>query len=308
MSKFPIRMQEHLIDFKENRQYLPYTNPRKRWEYVEIADNLYPPIRNGFLQYAYDDSIDFHDYARHVRSSQTFCFNLFYPLIKKESLLKLFAATLDIEPTELTSWHFEYQPESDHLGEWQGPEKPIDYITSVDLALFFTCRTGKKVAVLCEVKFTETKFSKCGGFASSGNTKKTFCNTTFSVDGIAENCYLVKEKGRKYFELTQPIYVLPPTPPCPFAENNQCQRNHAFAKALVKAGHADAAYFGLVYHDKNSDILNEWNRYQQMCQSSERQHLFTLPASQVLAATEDLTLRHYFRDRYLIEPSESAAP
>ena len=80
MKKFPQKMQEHLIEFKENKQYIPPTNPRKRWEYIDLTDNLFPPVRHGFLQYAYESSIAFHDYARHVRSSQVFCFNLFSPL------------------------------------------------------------------------------------------------------------------------------------------------------------------------------------------------------------------------------------
>jgi len=64
---FPEEMERHLISFKENAQYIPATNPRKQWEYLEITDNLYPPIRHGFMQYAYDSAVSFHDYARHVR-------------------------------------------------------------------------------------------------------------------------------------------------------------------------------------------------------------------------------------------------
>ncbi len=308
MTDFPTQMQQHLIDFKENRQYLPPTNPRKKWEYVEIADNLYPPIRNGFLQYAYDDAIDFHDYARHVRSSQTFCFNLFYPLMKTDALLHLFGNTLGIEPLALTAWHFEYQPEKDYLGEWNGPEKPIDYITSVDLALTFNCRDVGRVAVLCEVKFTEKKFSKCGGLSSNGNRTKDFCLNTFTPDSVASTCYLAKEKGRKYFDLTKAMYNFPSTGPCPFGENNQCQRNHAFARALVQSGQADAAYFGLVYHDDNKPIVKEWERYHQMCCDDVRKYLFALPASRALAMCQDQTLRRYFLDRYMISPSSACKP
>lgn len=308
MKTFSARMQNHLVDFKEKRQYLPPTNPRKRWEYVEIADNLYPPIRNGFLQYAYDASIDFHDYARHVRSSQTFCFNLFYPLVKQGNLLTVFAEKLGLGPCDLTDWHFEYQPEEDYLGEWQGSEKPIDYITSVDVALFFRKGDGVRGVVLCEVKFTEAHFSKCGGYGSNGNQAKDFCGKGFALQAVPERCYLVNKKGRRYFELTRDTYENPTAQECPFRDNNQCQRNHAFGKALVSASKVDEAYFGLVYHDDNEEILKEWRKYRKQCRSPEQSHLFEVRASEIVSVCADETLRRYFAERYLIRGGQQTFP
>jgi hypothetical protein len=299
MKTFPDRIQDHLIGFKERQQYLPPTNPRKPWEYIEITDNLYPPIRNGFLQYAYDESIDFHDYARHVRSSQAFGFNLFYPLIKERSVLAAFPEAIRKNAGPVTEWHFEFQPRKDYLGEWAGDQQPIDYITSVDVALFFTRTTGERVAVLCEVKFTETGFSKCGGFSSRGNHDKKFCDGEFSWDHVENRCYLVSQKGRRYFQLTAGSHTHESTARCPFADNNQCQRNLAFANA-IRGDTTDEAYFCLVHHDDNQVIQDAWDQYIALCLPEERLRLFRLKASDLVAHSSDETLRRYFEERYQI--------
>jgi hypothetical protein len=299
MKTFPERIQEHLIAFKECRQYLPPTNPRKPWEYIEITDNLYPPIRNGFLQYAYDEAIDFHDYARHVRSSQAFGFNLFYPLIKERALLNAFPDVVRKNAGPLSEWHFEFQPRKDYLGEWSSEEQPINYITSVDAALFFTRTTGERVTVLCEVKFTETSFSKCGGFKSRGNHDKAFCDGEFSWDHVANRCYLVTKKGRRYFQLTEGSHVRENTARCPFSGNNQCQRNLAFANAL-RGDSADETYFCLIHHDDNQAIQDAWDDYVAICLPEERRRLFRMKASELGSRSAEETLRRYFEERYHI--------
>lgn len=297
--RFGEEIQEHLINFKEKLQYLPPTNSRKRWEYLEVTDNLYPPVRHGFMQYAYDDSIAFHDYARHVRSSQIFCFNIFYPLIKSRELVKYFKEKLNANIDDLIEWHFEYQPESDLLGEWLGKEKPIDYITSVDLFLLFRSISNKRIGYLIEVKFSEEEFSKCGGLGSNGNKYKDFCKSGFNINHFENECYLINTKQRKYYSLTKNTYIYGSDSKCPFAANNQCQRNHAFAKAII-GSKADEAYFGLAYHDRNNLIYNLWNKYKDSCVAIERESLFEIKVSDIIAYSNDETYKKYFRERYLL--------
>lgn len=158
------------------------------------------------MQYAYESSVSFHDYARHVRSSQVFGFNVVYPLLLSEGKKAEFIKKLVPVSGEIDHWHFEYQPEFDYLGEWQGPLKPIDYITSVDFAIFLNCSNGERVAILTEVKFTEPGFTPCGGFKSNGNQNKKFCAHSFKFQDVSSNCYLVAKKGRKYFQLLSGIY------------------------------------------------------------------------------------------------------
>lgn len=78
---FQEQMETHLVEFKTNQQYLPPINDKKQWQYHDIADNIFPPIRHGLLQYLYDKSVPLHDYVNHVRSSQMFCINIFYQQI-----------------------------------------------------------------------------------------------------------------------------------------------------------------------------------------------------------------------------------
>ena len=275
---------------------------RKRWEYLEFTDNLYPPIRHGFLQYAYKDSIAFHDYARHVRSSQIFCFNVLYPIISQTKLEEFIIEKLSLENYELSKWHFEYQPEKNYLGEWRGKQKPIDYITSVDFVAFLTSKVNNAIiAVFIEVKFSEENFSKCGGFTSNGNDNKSFCRKSFDINDVNNQCYLIKNKGRKYFDLTKYLYNNYIKENCPFSKNNQCQRNHALAVALKNDNIIDRYFFGLLYHDDNDLIFNEWINYKSQCTQNENENLFEIKASEIVGISNDPIYRKYHKDRYLIK-------
>ena len=77
-------------------------------------------------------------------------------------------------------------------------------------------------------------------------------------------------------------------------------RNHAFAKALKKNNVVDEAYFGLVYHDENTSIKKEWDKYKDSCVDSEKQYLFEIKASDLMSCTTDETHRKYLTDRYLL--------
>jgi len=237
-----------------------------------------------------------------------FGFNIFYPLLTNADIVRTFVERLAPVKGEIDHWHFEYQPERDCLGEWQGPLKPIDYITSVDFAIFLKCHDGQRVAILTEVKFTEKEFTPCGGYKSNGNKNKDFCKNSFNIDNMDSNCYLASEKGRKYSSLLNDIYNEASGTSCPFLTNNQCMRNHAFAKALSTKDKAivdkvDKAYFGLVFHDENKPIQGKWNEYEDMCVESEKPLLFEVKASNLISCNPDKTYRKYMADRYKLYPT-----
>ena len=102
-NEFKLKMEQHLIEFKESRQFLPGVNPNKLWQYFEMSDGIYPPTKHGFLQYIYDNAITLHDYADHVCSSQIFGFNLMYPFVIKEPdlLVQLFSDKLGLALSRL---------------------------------------------------------------------------------------------------------------------------------------------------------------------------------------------------------------
>jgi hypothetical protein len=271
---------------------------------------LYPPIRYAFLQYSYDNSIPFHDFANHVRSSQLFGINLFYPLLKNEKniLTEYFGNLTDRSFSELSKFEFEYSPEGDWLGEWRGAQRPDEYVTAADIALFFTDKDNRKYAFLIEIKFTEHEFTPCNGFPSKGNQNQAVCNDKDLLFADPNKCYLQtfhpRKSARKYFDkfgdlkIALPNYVSSPESGCPFKFNHQILRNHSFAKAIVENNRADEAYFILVHHDGNEEIVNEWNSYFNLLSPALQNDLKIITASEIVNISSDPTYKKYFKDRY----------
>jgi hypothetical protein len=306
---FQDEMENHLISFKEHKQYLPSRNKNKRWHYPDLQENLFPPIRHSFLQYVYDNSMPLHDYANHVRSSQIFGVNLLYTLLIKEPQIvesiiknKLGAANWSLE-----EFKFEYSPESNLLGEWKGDERPDEYVTSADVALIFHDDEGKRNIVLVEIKFTEESFGPCNGYLSPGNTDKSNCKNGKVIFEDIQKCYLQRpargRSGRTYLDKFADLATEFPgylsTSMCPFIDNHQSLRNHAFIRGLKSDGYENA-FFGLLYHDGNSSIQDHWKRYIGMVSAPLKSELFSMKASELVLASDDGNFKQYFKDRYRI--------
>ncbi len=277
MSKFKNPFQEkienHLLKFKADQQYLPPTS-KKEWYYQDIGDNLFPPIKHGFLQYVYDTGMSLHDFVNHVRSSQIFCVNAFYPLLVSEAgnkiLLNSLGEKIGEELNSINKYEFEFIVDTDLLGEWKNEDIPQDdYVTAADVYINVSNIAGQKFVFLFEVKFTEDKFSPCNGFKSSANKAevKEVCNDSSLLYHNLNLCYLQGGGGksslhRKYFDLLprENFHESAFTGPCPFIDNHQCLRNHALLRALKSADIA-GAYFVLFYHDQNTAIVDEWQKY-----------------------------------------------
>jgi len=310
LTPFQKEMEAHLIEFKENKQYLSSPKLRDKIYYPEISDGLFPPIKHAFLQYAYDNSIPFHDYANHVRSSQMFCFNLFYPILKNESnnLITFFRELSGIELTELTRFEFEFSPEDDWLGEWRGTIRPDEYVTSTDLALFFRDFEGKINAFLLEIKFTEHEFTPCNGYTSNGNKSIHVCENIDELFGNYDLCYLQtyhpRKSPRTYFNKFVDLkksfsnYSTLTDLKCPFINNLQCLRNHSLARALVENNISDRAFFCLIFHDLNNDIQSEWTYYYNLLSDVIKNEVKLIQASKIVGLSKDLTFKKYCLERY----------
>ncbi len=302
-------MELRLIKFKEEVQFLPSNNEKKKWQYFDVSDNLYPPIKHSFLQHAYDTAVPFHDYVNHVRSSQIFGINLLFPLLSDQkgnghkALIELMNKKLKTEIKAIESFQFEYSPDDDWLGEWPGKTKPSEYITSADV--FIIAAAGnQKIGILLEVKFTESEFGACNGITSNGcsSEDRANCDDFTKVKHYIDNCYLHKKhkarSARKYFTyFDMDSDVRLENNLCPFRNNNQCIRNHALARALKKFGDMNA-FFGLIYFDGNETINTQWNQYLKVMNNSSE--LFSIKASEVVDAygAFDSTYKLYFQKRY----------
>ena len=310
-NKFQQEMETHLIDFKINKQYLP-SNSKKAWLYNDIGDNLFPPIRHGFLQYIYDEAIPLHDYINHVRSSQAYCINTLYPILIQDlkSILDLFGIKVGRSLKKLTGFQFEYSPETNVLGEWKSDaNRPEEYVTAVDLKIDTEDDKEKRILFLIEVKFTESYFTSCGGFDSGGNTGETrlACQNSKELLQDFNKCYLHGANGKGKLRRTYFNHFMPLSSyfentsfadQCPFIPLHQCLRNHALVRYHRNLG--DETYFVLMHHEMNTAILGEWKNYITILKPSIQTELFSLTGKEVVENSGIDTLKLYYRDRYTL--------
>jgi hypothetical protein len=309
MSKFDNdfqgKMESHLIEFKEKKQYLLSKSAKKKCFYSELSDNLFPPIRHGFMQYINETGMPLHDYVNHVRSSQVYCVNVFYYLLayKQECLMKIFSKLIKRELNKIMGFEFEYSPEKNILGEWKSENnRPEEYVTAVDLRIDFSTIGNKVITILIETKFTESSFTSCGGFNSGANQGDTrnVCEHSELLIGDYRKCYLNGAKlKRKYFnEIFNPQKDFKKENfigACPFIENHQCLRNHSLAQILNEE---NETYFVLMHHDDNIEIMEYWKKYKAMLNNDSM--VFEIAASEIVDNVNDDNYRKYYRDRYLM--------
>ncbi len=311
INKFQDDIEKHLIDFKSNKQYLPPTN-KKKWLYHDMSDNLFPPIKHGFLQYTYDSGMPLHDFVNHVRSSQMFCINLFYHLIENESstLLKVLSNYSKKELIRIDSFEFEFSSDSNVLGEWKSDEnRPEEYVTATDLFIKFRDNADKVAGFLIEVKFSENDFTSCGGFISKGNSDNTkiVCNDGKLLLNDFKTCYLQGAYGksklnRKYLDFFSKSDFIESafSQKCPFILNHQCIRNHSLLRALITAKKIDYGFFVLVHHDLNDSIVGEWDCYKNILSDSAQKEIVRISAGEFLKESKNENFRNYFKDRYCV--------
>lgn len=300
---FIAKMDEHLIMFKEEKQYLSSKSEKKRFLYSEFSDNFFPQIKHGLLQYIHENGIPLHEYINHVRSSQAFAFNLlFYPIQKQVGLLKCLSQKIEKELILIKNFEFEFSPESNILGEWKSDEnRPEKYVTSVDVYIETVTDEGDFINFFFEVKFTENAFGECGGYDSKANTGdlRTACDNSEKLMGNYRLCYLNGLKlNRTYFddEFNPKLNFKPDIfmSKCPFVMFHQCLRNHSLS---YKMDHK--TYFCLVHHDENIEIVEQWNLYKNLCKDTAT--LLELKASDIVKSVNDKQYQKYFTDRYLLK-------
>ncbi|MBW2704285.1 MAG: hypothetical protein JRF33_25990, partial [Deltaproteobacteria bacterium] len=193
------------------------TKKQKKW----LSEGK--PKRNTLGPFAaeIEDYITKHDAPRHTHldhpiSSQAACFQFFAPLLTKQAgadqawhqLLSPHLAKLGIKPTAIEECHFEYP----HQGQCRTKGKPCNHdmaalvgekgSMTTRLDAFLKVKGTKngteiRVAVGIEFKYTESEFSRCGGFTSRNNHHGHACLGRQNPDR-RPTCYLRNQEGRKY--------------------------------------------------------------------------------------------------------------
>ena len=162
---------------------------------------------------------------------------------------------------------------------------------------------------LIEVKFTENDFTKCGGYASNGNSSKTklTCENGEMLLNDFQTCYLQGANGksklhRKYldfFDKTD-FSEIAFSQKCPFILNHQCIRNQSLLRALISENKIDNGYFVLLHHDLNESIKKEWDLYLNNLSDKAKKEVLKISASDLVKESANENFRNYFKDRYLI--------
>lgn len=305
-------IEKHLIKFKSNVQYLPPTN-KKKWLYHDMSDNIFPPVKHGFLQYVYNSGMPLHEFVNHVRSSQIFCINIFFHLLQNEPeiLLDVLSDFSKTDLIKIESFEFEFSADKNILGEWKSDEnRPEEYVTATDLFIKAIDKTNSQIGFLIEVKFSENDFTSCGGFSSKANStdSKTICNNGQKLLNDFQACYLQGAHGksklnRKYLDFfkkgdfNEEFF----NDKCPFINNHQCIRNQSLLRALIKDKKINQGYFILVHHDKNEPIIDEWNTYKKLLSDKANSEILKIPTIEFIKKSNNMNYRKYFKDRYLIE-------
>jgi hypothetical protein len=75
---------------------------------------------------------------------------------------------------------------------------------------------------------------------------------------------------------------------------DQCHRNHALVRALIKAQKVDNAYFVLVHHEKNVNIVAEWDSYNEILADKAKQENIRISAEQFVRKSRNTNYKKYF--------------
>ena len=134
------------------------------------SDGIYPSYGSLAEEVVWSDSVGLHNYAAHLRSSQTFALNLFLPFCEgSRSRLSDLVSEMVGTGLSIDGVSFEWVPPGALLGEIDG-ERPVgnEPATAADVVLWSRLADGRRAAVLLEVKLSEPDFTHCNGRTSRG--------------------------------------------------------------------------------------------------------------------------------------------
>ena len=305
---FAARLESHLSAWRAQ-----VDGARSRY-WRHWTDGIYPEYRDLAESVVRTDDVRLHNQAAHLRSSQSFAFNLFLPFREgpKAHLSECVSALVGTRLT-IDRVQFEWVPPGGLLGEIAG-DRPVgdEPATAADVVLWGQLGFQRRAAVLLEVKLSEGEFTHCGGRDSRGNRRKDVCQSARLFMQNPNACYLRRpvrqRRDRRYWEIFARSHgsVRKAFPhadlngPCPFAyDMQQPMRNLAIARGMEQEGIARKAWFALCVHDANPDIASRWAEWTRLL--PERSMAPVLPASEVvrIGEAEGLTdWAAYMRERY----------
>lgn len=146
-----------------------------------------------------------HRWARALNSSQCFAVNVFAPLAEETArapkALQVLLPNRGLVPQDTVGVEFEFTPEG--APAWLGERGQA---TQLDV-YFRVTRSSRCIGhVLVEIKFTETSFGRCRGWAKPGkpspNPDPSRCLDASAILSAPQaNCWLAQIEGRQYWKI-----------------------------------------------------------------------------------------------------------
>ncbi len=228
-------------------------------------------IAGNVLAYCKDNNIALHTDILNLKSSQSVCFNLMFPLRQDYVLASRVLSPLLPDLREVTKIEFEYT--FTEVTEWlgEGVATPGKNCTSIDAVVWWDNIAGQKKISLLEWKYTEKGFGGCSSANKKENVTKDFCKQNWSACGVGESCYVAKPRNRRYWDHLQSAGINVDSlckiikKGCPFrGQYYQVMRQFLFAEYLRKetAGHdVEILLISFKGNDsfKDEKVITPWN-------------------------------------------------
>jgi hypothetical protein len=230
-------------------------------------DVFYPGHADTILAYAESEGLHLRDRVLNLLESQAACINVLFHFRQNPDWAALALGPLLPGVVRLEGLHFEYTgpaATTDWLGE------PADggcgqNRTSIDVALEWLDRDGRRCLTLVEWKYTEASFGECGGFKSEANQQRERCKNLAVADVDPDvDCYLESRIGptttRNYWERLAGSGIdlgpLAATRGCPFrGPLYQLMRQTLLAGYLRAERIADWVDLAVVSFEHNNSLL-----------------------------------------------------
>lgn len=306
LTSFQLKMYVHLINWKwDNITHKPGYNNGILYdaffpdELEEKLFPLYPPLKERFLEHQIKFSFKYHNYFRHMASSQAACVNLFLPILKDPNVATKILGKVKKDLNEIAvdfldaGFRMEFWDEPDNLlNDHRGASG-----TDSDIAIAYYDKQNNLNLWMIEHKLTEREFTPCRGARSNGRTASHICSPTSNVLDNLDLCYYHSNKKYNYWDITLSDYspfninLIREYKICPFKGGmNQLWRNQLLGAGLESSSSLNwpfkKVYFSVVYHPGNNSLEHSIFKYHELLKFKDR--FFTFSSDKLINKAKEI--------------------